>query len=268
MLTRPSVPPPPCQGGTTDATCPHHPARGHIPPVLGTTLGALCVPHPHSGCPHLPQCHHHHAKGTTEMPPAPQCHHPARGDTSGATCPLLPPPSQDDILGNNFKDVTSPCVTTTSMAGGMPCVPQCHPRCHPRCHPQCHPQCHPWHSRRRGWCGAWPRGAASWGSPVGRGSRCAAPGGSRWGWTAVRTSNRWCGHHCWSGGTRGQPGQCPGAGAGGQGLPGRGGRPPRGWRRRSGSGSWAGTCRTPSAAAASSAPRPSGPLRGHGVRRG
>lgn len=66
------------------------------------------------------------------------------------------------------------------------------------------------HSRRRGWCGAWPRGAASWGCPAGPGSRCAAPGGSRWGWTAVRTSSRWCGHHCWSEGTRGQPGLWPG----------------------------------------------------------
>lgn len=47
-----------------------------------------------------------------------RCHMPLNvttlpGDTSGAICPLPPPPYQDDILGNNVKDATSPCVTTT-----------------------------------------------------------------------------------------------------------------------------------------------------------
>lgn len=58
---------------------------GHWGAHVSPTAGARGAADPttvaprwgHPECSHVPQCHHHQAKGTTEMPP--QCHHPARG---------------------------------------------------------------------------------------------------------------------------------------------------------------------------------------------
>lgn len=191
-----------------------------------------------------PLCHHHPAGDIPSATCAPVSP-PWQGDTSSNLCPLLPPPlSQWDTPG-----ATHPMTPPPSQAPRCPVSPHTHGE------------------EAGAALGPAVQGA---GGPRGGGGVTAqlpvgdVGGGGQRGRVVAGVAAV-----AGLGGTRGHPvaGGAAGGELGGLGVP---GPPRRGWRRPSGWGCWAGTCRTPPAAAASAGPPPSGPLRpeprvrGHG----